>query len=159
LCSSAGFHGACGSSNFGSARSGLPPPPAPPSSTDSSPAVLSYTGRRGKPLPPGFFLPPMPLPSSFPLSSSSLAVDRGKIPKAVADKKMRMGLDLKGQPARVCGVEGWTVEGDFRWRGAHLRCPRGRAAAMGAGAACVAPCPTAPSRGTLGGEKVGERRG
>jgi hypothetical protein len=34
-----------------------------------------------------------PLPS-LPLSSSSLEVDRDKIPKAAADREMRMGFDL-----------------------------------------------------------------
>jgi hypothetical protein len=51
------------------------------------------------------------------------------------------------------------VEGDFRRRGAHLRCPRGRAAAMGAGAACVVSVPHgAVTRCAGRGEKVGERR-
>jgi hypothetical protein len=34
------------------------------------------------------------LSSSFPLSSSSLAVDKGQIPKAAADREMRMGFEL-----------------------------------------------------------------
>jgi hypothetical protein len=50
--------------------------------------------------------PLSPLPSSFPLSFSSLVVVRGQIPKAAADREMRMGFDLKGRPARVCGVGG-----------------------------------------------------
>jgi hypothetical protein len=86
-------------------------------------------------------------------------VDRGKIPKAAADRKMRMGFDLKGRPARVCGVEGWTVEVDFRRRGAHLGCPRGRAAAMGAGAACVAPLPHGAVTRFAGRRKGGRKKG
>jgi hypothetical protein len=56
-------------------------------------------------------------------------------------------------------VQRWTTEGDFKRRGMHPRCPRGRAAAMGAGAACVVSVPHgAVTRCAGRGEKVGERR-
>jgi hypothetical protein len=54
--SSAGLHGARGSS--GTARSGFPPPPAPPS-TDYSPAAPERASRRRR---PGLLGAPRPLP-------------------------------------------------------------------------------------------------
>jgi hypothetical protein len=51
------------------------------------------------------------------------------------------------------------VEGDFRRRGAHLRCPRGKAAAMGAGAACVAPLPHGAVTRYAGRRKGGRKKG
>jgi hypothetical protein len=53
--------------------------------------LQASTTRSGHSLPGGAPLSP---PFFFPPSSSSLAVDRGEIPKAAADREMRMGFDL-----------------------------------------------------------------
>jgi hypothetical protein len=90
LRSSASFHGARGSPSSGTARSGLPPPPAPPSSTNCSPAAAPGR-RRGNRGPWASSLPPAPFPSSFPLSSSSLAVDRARSPSGGGRRSCRRG--------------------------------------------------------------------
>jgi hypothetical protein len=51
------------------------------------------------------------------------------------------------------------VEGDFERCGAHLRCPRGRAAAMGAAVACVASLPLGAVTRYAGRRKGGRKKG
>jgi hypothetical protein len=64
-----------------------------------------------------------------------------------------------GRRPRVPGAEGWTVEGDFKRRGAPLRCPRGSAAAMGVGAACVTSLPHGAVTRYAGRKKGGRKKG
>jgi hypothetical protein len=158
LRSSAGVHGARGSSSSGTVTSGLPPPPVPPSSKNGSLAALSYTGRSGKPLPRASSLPPTPLPSSFPLSSSSLAVDRAKSPSGGGGQGVAGAVGFIGRRPRVSR----QMDGDDlrhpcpRARGAHQAREVGASAMGGA-----APCPHDAVTGKMQRErdKVRERRG
>jgi hypothetical protein len=83
------------------------PPLLPPfffftNSSATTPGWASWRRRPGSSARPGHSLPggaPLsPLSSSFPLSSSSLAVDRGQIPQVAAvDRELRLGIRFIGR--------------------------------------------------------------
>jgi hypothetical protein len=128
------------------ARSDLPPPPAPPSSTNGSPAAAPGR-RRGNRAPRASSLPPAPLPSSFPLSSSSLAVDREKSPSGGGGQGVAGAVGFIGRRPRVSrqmdgrrtilGIRASATRRASRGAGAVGQRPWGRGASSSAPTPCI----------------------
>jgi hypothetical protein len=136
LRSSAGFHDACGRSTApgrrGPAFPRLPRLPPPRTAVRRPSATPVGAGSR---CPRASSLPPTPLPSSFPLSSSSLAVDRAKSPSggggqgvAAGDSIYRAALGFgapegrRGSSASVPRPRGGHPAVQAQWGGGHGRC-------------------------------------
>jgi hypothetical protein len=115
---------------------------------------------RPPPASPHLLLLPPPYSSLLLLYYEVKAADLGEIfPKGGGTGREAGGSIYRAARSRVLGQR------DGRWRaisgGVACICDAREVGRRPWGPARVAspPCPTVPSRGTLGGEKVGERRG